>query len=1149
MRTAILLLYTALSFVSFSQQTPTPRTLLWRISGKALQKPSYLYGTMHLQDKRLFQFGDSLYHAIEHTEGFATEVDFQEVMDSVFHNIESMAKKERLLANQKRILNRSRLHPSVMNLLKKFGVTGNTITVKQLKDIHDYRLQQLMRDGEMSTIVDAFLLGLAQRQGKWTGGIEDISDQLDLNDVLGADLKVEAVLQPEKEYRLAMDSLIGLYLDKDLDKIDAWSNRAFDGRTRDALLIRRNVKMAYRMDSLSAVRTTFFAVGAAHLPGDSGVIQLLRKRGYQVDPVYAATTIDGESYASRLDEKSWNLVKGHGDAYTVEMPGEPTDMSKTADGPKMKMFYDLTSMTLFMSTHVTGFDPKTKSLETMLQEGAKNMGGKVPAKTVAIMHRGLEGRETTTYKDDYIFRIRVLAKGRTLYMLIAGAAKKTAISEAESNRFFASFIPGEEPEKKPWSPFFFPGKAASVLMPALPVINKEMDDKTTGNTYWNLATYNVTDPVTNNYYLFQLRQIKGGFHIENDKEFLNEMYKDYAGRLDSITRFELTEYKGYPAARMDYEEKTVNGTYKALIVIRGNQVILVLGGAVKGSNTEDIDAYLESLELLPYEATAWKKTEGPGFFTQAPSAFQADVDTATAGRLYFEQHYAYNEKDAVSYVVLKELFSQTYWAVSDSLFFEEKLQANLGETDSLLERSWVQNGGLRGIDFLVRMEGHSSLKKIRMLVSKDTLYTLFARIQEKEWNKEPHASFFESFRLYNEVPPTIYQPKTNQLLQALVTTDSAAFARAHADLDAVQFQKGDLPLLHQALLQSYQDEEEFYSTHSKLVEHILPLADATTLSFAEAAYTQLQEQENVSQYRLLQLLAKMNTSESFAVLKRLLLSSLPKAGNPIVLQQPLLDSSQLTRTLFPALLQKADDSLFGTVVAVVTNQLVEDSLLAREDLKAYKQTILQGARNEWKLLQEGTYEPWELIRWARLLGWLNEFEGTALLRTLLPQKDVFLKQAVILALLRNQHTVPATEITKVAVDKSARLYFYEAMQEIGKTNLFPALYASQKSLAESELYNLFAEDYETFTLTYVGQRTTLFEGASRLFHLFKLSLPGEEDGEHNDYLCVAGPYKAGTKEKVLYSKASGVYGEEVFHPKKIDPMLKAYLKQLEAEEE
>jgi uncharacterized protein YbaP (TraB family) len=232
-RKALLFLFTLLTLAAFSQQTP--RTLLWRISGKGLQKPSYLYGTIHLQDKRLFQFGDSLYNAIAQTEGLATELDFRSLMDSLFTNLEAMEKREQHLTKQKIKLDRSKLHPSVLNLLRKYGVTGNTITAKQLKDIHDYRMRQLLLGGEMTTIVDAFLVGLAQRQGKWTGGIEDVEDQLDVNDIMGADLKVETVLQPEKEYRKAVDSLINIYLAQDLDQIDEWSNRSFKGKTRDAL--------------------------------------------------------------------------------------------------------------------------------------------------------------------------------------------------------------------------------------------------------------------------------------------------------------------------------------------------------------------------------------------------------------------------------------------------------------------------------------------------------------------------------------------------------------------------------------------------------------------------------------------------------------------------------------------------------------------------------------------------------------------------------------------------------------------------------------------------------------------------------------------------------------------------------------------------
>ena len=56
---------------AYGQKATSNNTLLWRISGKGLNAPSYLYGTIHLTDKKIFHLGDSLYAALERTEGFA----------------------------------------------------------------------------------------------------------------------------------------------------------------------------------------------------------------------------------------------------------------------------------------------------------------------------------------------------------------------------------------------------------------------------------------------------------------------------------------------------------------------------------------------------------------------------------------------------------------------------------------------------------------------------------------------------------------------------------------------------------------------------------------------------------------------------------------------------------------------------------------------------------------------------------------------------------------------------------------------------------------------------------------------------------------------------------------------------------------------
>ena len=78
-----------------------PNTLLWRIQGNGLGKPSYLYGTMHVNDPRLFNLGDSLLNAISTSEGFANELDLNQItpmlVDFVNHELtNAMTVKEML---------------------------------------------------------------------------------------------------------------------------------------------------------------------------------------------------------------------------------------------------------------------------------------------------------------------------------------------------------------------------------------------------------------------------------------------------------------------------------------------------------------------------------------------------------------------------------------------------------------------------------------------------------------------------------------------------------------------------------------------------------------------------------------------------------------------------------------------------------------------------------------------------------------------------------------------------------------------------------------------------------------------------------------------------------------------------------------------
>jgi uncharacterized protein YbaP (TraB family) len=89
------------------------------------------------------------------------------------------------------------------------------------------------------------------------------------------------------QYSKSMDTLMKVYKEQDLNKIDELS-RTGDITVSDyidLLLNGRNRNWVKQMDTLLPAKSLLFAVGAAHLPGESGVIALLRKNGYTVTPM------------------------------------------------------------------------------------------------------------------------------------------------------------------------------------------------------------------------------------------------------------------------------------------------------------------------------------------------------------------------------------------------------------------------------------------------------------------------------------------------------------------------------------------------------------------------------------------------------------------------------------------------------------------------------------------------------------------------------------------------------------------------------------------------------------------------------------------------------------------------------------------------
>lgn len=1128
---------------AFSQKLSYPNTLLWRITGKQLKAPSYLFGTMHLQDKRLFNFGDSLYRGLESVEGFAVEIDFKEYLDSLFTNGIKEAQDE-MLATQRIKLDKNKLDKSSDSIFKKLGIDRNNLTKKDLKKIRDYRVNKLLKQGEMKTIVDGYLFGLALRQNKWIGGIEDVSDQLNLMDELGSELTPEKVLAPESTMRKGLEQMIQAYLNQDLEGIDAMIN-GYGAEVRDVLLIRRNIKMARRMDSLTNIRTMFFAVGAAHLPGDSGIISLLRNRGFTVEPVYSSQKIAADQYAKKLQEVPWYKVQDENNLYTIEMPGNPSQFSEFGDAIKMKMFFDITTMTFYMTSQTIGKYSSSKEFAEVFKKMAENMGASTRHLSLKdVSRKDVHGREANFEKESIGFRVQLLQKNNSLFVLIAGSVNEKNLVSEDVDRFFSSFTANNVvPENKEWVQFSVPEKAFSIKLPGTPKRNPTINKQAEGSS-WNFTSYDYVDNATGLYYLIQVRDLKEGLFLNGDSAYFHAYVTDTKQRMDTVLKVEPVVYKSFPAFYFDalYNKNIV---YKTFHVARGNRVYLLLvGGSVK--EIPEAETLFNSLVLEDYAATEWKTYSAAGFSTSAPAAFkkmeeEKEEDSKEVER---EQFVAYAPNEAISYHVFKEAFPSLYWINNDSSFFAEKERAYLADTDSIIEKRIVYNGTLKSLDMIIQKPDNNNRQKVRLLVNGDSLYTLMAFIPSQYISNSKYQMFFDNFRVNAEKTPTIYNSKADQLLKALNAKDSALFAKAADVFNSIVFTKQDLPFLQKTLLEIYPDSILPYTIHSKSREAIKNIADTSTIRFVAENYATLKAEKERLKYQLLQVLAENKTTRSFNLIKNLVTSGAPAAGESYGLANALLDSAELVAAIYPELLPLCSDSIFSDAVARITWVLLDSGLLKRNQLIQHekefiKQAGLKYANAKLKNEEDG----WSYYNWIKLLQRLNTEESNSLLKKLAASASLYVSYDAIEALLKNGQTISPIDLNKLAADKYFRIELFTLLKHLGYLKLFPTKFLTQKSMAESELFTIASDEYEPSKIEFVGERTALYMGVKAKFYLFKVQY-NFDDGSKESYLSVAGPYSLTSKEISIDREATGLLSEE-YNTRKIDQQLKSYLVGLE----
>jgi len=260
-------------------------SLLWKISGNGLSKPSYLFGTMHIACNTTLDA--NVQTALENTKQLYLELDMDDPKISS-EILAGMNMKNGVTLN-------SLTSPEDYKMLDEFLTTTLGTPSGSLKTVKPMVISTLLLPKMIDCEPQSYemeLLKYTQMQKEEVYGLETAKEQLTLFDNIPYNEQMADLIKMAQDKmtfaKAEAQQLMSLYKSKDINGILEFMKK--DGNPlfanhMDAFINNRNKNWIPKIEKVAKEKPTLFAVGAGHLPGDGGVITLLRKQGYTVEAV------------------------------------------------------------------------------------------------------------------------------------------------------------------------------------------------------------------------------------------------------------------------------------------------------------------------------------------------------------------------------------------------------------------------------------------------------------------------------------------------------------------------------------------------------------------------------------------------------------------------------------------------------------------------------------------------------------------------------------------------------------------------------------------------------------------------------------------------------------------------------------------------